>query len=527
MSDLRSILRRFRQMKKLLSKYISGTVLEVIPSAHKVKVQYDDEYKVTRQLILPIARVFSFTEVDDAPPLLSASTDNKVLPPLPPVAAFVKSPSPSEFKNIIFAHESALRRWFSRHFRRALKERLQLTMVAELDSNLAVPYNIIKGMFHAFDDFFLGNLLGSVSPDDSRVATMQDRAFGMVRTLLQQYSVDFWFAALLLWRKLRAPDTPGGQQLQRQALLLLAEHGRHSCMACLTALEPCDHACCREQFLLLGLSLGALTRDSGFFRVHMSMQARAAAAPAASISAAAAPLPPKPVTWTSFCELRLSVAWPPEAPKRQFVRVSMDSKDGDGFADIASVATKASGSSLRRLVSRFIVMRAGESWFEAIFRDTKDKRDAPDLPTYAESVKQDGHALTLFDLHVLCLCLHLDIWTVAPVWDGLHFPVQLRSAFSAWGVPSSEVAEEQQVPPRMVMFAHVSKFAPLSRCSRDTFVRVSMMLVRTWFRLSRTDLNRAHFVAGLSGGQAVVFSRRQDRTVRLFPALLVGLMRCV
>jgi hypothetical protein len=175
-----------------------------------------------------------------------------------------------------------------------LRQLLATTRALPLVSDLTAPFNLLQTCYVSFDHLFLATVLLTADPHDDRIAGKKAEALGLIRTLRYGAGVDFFNAALLLWRKIREPATAGGMRLLRQALELLSELELHSCKQCLSATEICDHACCRQHFLYTGLALHVLTHDNNFWRVSPAAQDHAVA-PTAPMPLAAAPLPPTPL----------------------------------------------------------------------------------------------------------------------------------------------------------------------------------------------------------------------------------------
>ena len=455
-----------------------GTIVKVMPASNQVKINFVDEWKVDRFTVLPLARVAQFSDSKLDVVDQEAKSQAKRLDALPSVDSFAAAATPEEFKNLVFAVQSVLLRWFSRHWRNPLKAKMQSAPAVEMPDafqRFAVPWGHVATQFAIFDELFIVCVLEGVAPGDNRIGQRLLHAFGLIRLLWFGYRVRFWPAALTLFA--RQPGSEGGQRLLHDALLLLEAANKHSCLACIAKMSRCDHPCCRQQLLLVGLNMGALTRSDGQWRVAMAVQKPASALPGPTPECAA-PLPPIPMTWEKLLQESLPIAWPVTKPTRCFVRVQVDEENLCAFDDLAALLTVSDGHALRQQLSDWIARRADTTWLARVYSDTRAAKAPPKLQAYVHAVKSSDHKMSLFDLTCFCLLLRLDVWVIEPIWHGPpEFPVQLREPFARWKVPPQEIADCLEEAPQELMMAFVNQNRPLSRATRDTFVRCNVRVV--------------------------------------------------
>jgi hypothetical protein len=440
---------------------VKGVVMRVLPWSHQIKVKYTDDFRVERTQLISSSRAASIRSAAGLPASEAKLSKNskRPLPALPSCEDFVRDPSPREYKSHVSAVEAILIVWFSRHCKEALRKSFASLPALPLPHpTLAVPYNILHGMYTVFDTFFLVTVLTKADSHDARIKTMTKDALGLVRTIVDAYRVDFWDGALHLWRsQLRDPTTAGGMHLQRRALDLLAQSECHSCLQCLQSPLLCDHACCRQQLLFTGLSLGVLTREDGYWRVSPRAQDHVVTATAPTPSASAL-LPPYPVTWDKLLEQRFPIAFPPLEPQRVFVRVAV-AEDQCPFADLAELLQRE--GCVRMELAQWARLRGETAWLATMYRETKTRGSPPTLAAYVSTIATDDHQMSMFDLHCISLMMHVDVWVISPVWDGPpEFPLQLRASHAHWQVPAMEVACERKREPPKVFLAHINHVRP-------------------------------------------------------------------
>jgi hypothetical protein len=445
-------------------------------------VKYTNEHSVPTIIKLALSRLY--TDVSTASEAKAdADSDSKGLPSLFSCSEFISNPSPSEFKDLLWTAEATLLRWFSKRHIPALRQWFNSTLPAPFDCVLVAPYNVMAVAFEVFDELFLAAMMLTLTPSatestDLVLHSRLDRARGLIRTLHDGAKIKFWPALILLWRIVRSPDKEGGHRLMSRALLAMEAAGAHSCLRCLfTNATPCSHGCCVQQLLYLGRARGALTHDDGYWRVSPRVQQ----APSAELSPDApwpadSPRPPTLVTWDKLLSIRFPVVY---SNVRHFYRVTAQQGDYSIFKHLAEcVGIEAGAKALRVKLAAFVNQRSTTAWLQSMFRDTKSALDGKTPAASADLVLKPNHSLSRFMLHVFCLCEHVDVFVVSPVWDGAPLPAdQLRRHHAKWRVASSEVLSEQKTPPKKLLLAHLSRLNPLTSSARDFYASTSFIQV--------------------------------------------------
>ncbi len=458
---------------------IGGKITRIYVSTSTAEVSFKDQHSVTSKKTMSLSKLYTSVG-DESEAKLQEPADDKQLPPLHTCADFVSSPSPREFKDLLFQFESFLLRWFCKARRPALRRWHQATRPAPFESTLAAPYNVLSMAFAAFDSLLVAAIMCTVQPavseqDDLRLHAELDHARGLIRTLHDGCRIKFWEMAAQIWRVVRSPEREGGHRLMCRALLAMEAAGAHSCLRCLLSnASACVHACCSQQLLYLGRVRGTLLFDDGYWRVSAHAQeASAAELSSDAPSPAASPQPPGPVTWPKLRGLRFPVVFD---SIRHFYRVT-EEQDGCSFAALALFAgISVNGAlTLRTSMAGYITQRARTDWLQALFRDTKCAEDGTKLADTPARVQKKA-PLTLFLLHVFSLLHHVDVYIASPVWDGAPLAAeQIRRHHAKWKVAASEVLCEQKVPPKKLLLAHVCRLNPLSSSKRDFYASTTFL----------------------------------------------------